>query len=72
MSRSSMLYMQRKKTVLDRLWPAPWFATKSLSSHNRPHTVLPVLRDTEHTDDRLRQVPLEEVQAHVEDNHPAE
>jgi len=69
MSRSSMLYMKRKKLVLDRLWPAPWFATNSLRSHFRPHTVLPELRDKEYPDDRLAQVPIEEVPAHVRDDH---
>jgi hypothetical protein len=67
MSRASMLYMKRKKTVLDCLHPAPWFATDSLHSHSRPHTVLPILRDKESPDDRLAQVPIEEVPAHVRD-----
>jgi len=70
MSRSSMLYMRRKKTVLDRLWPAPWFATNTLHSHRRPYITLPVLRDKEYPDDRLEQVPIEEVPAHVRDDHP--
>lgn len=65
MSRSSMLYMKRKKTVLSRLWPSPWFATKTLSIHRRPHTVLPVLRDKEQPGNRLAAVPLSEVPAHV-------
>ena len=65
MSRSSMLYMKRKKTVLARLWPAPWFATRTLHIHRRPHTTLPVLRDKEQTNNRLAEVPLSEVPAHV-------
>lgn len=65
MSRSSMLYMKRKKTVLARLWPAPWFATNALRSHRRPHITLPVLRDKEQTFNRLEEVPLSEVPAHV-------
>ena len=70
MSRSSMLYMRRKKTVLDRFWPAPWFSTGTLHSHFRPHTVLPVLRDKEQTFNRLEQVPIEEVPAHVRNEDP--
>lgn len=65
MGRSSMLYMKRKKTVLDRLRPAPSFATNTLVSHRRPHTVLPVLRNKEQTFNRLEQVPIKEVPANV-------
>ena len=65
MGRSSMLYMKRKKTVLDRLWPAPWFATNTLRAHGRPHVTLPVLRDKEQTYNRLAEVPVKEVPAHV-------
>ena len=65
MSRSSMLYMKRKKTVLARLWPAPWFATGVSPLHRRPHTTLPTLRDKEQTFNRLAAVPLSEVPAHV-------
>lgn len=71
MSRSSILYLLRKKTVLGRVWPAPNFATRSLRSHDRPHTVLPVLRDKESPAGRLAQVPIEEVPAHVRDEDPA-
>ncbi len=65
MSRSSMPYMKRKKTVLSRLYPAPWFATRTLSTHKRPHVALPVLRDKENPSNKLAEVPLSEVPAHV-------
>ena len=71
MGRSAMLYMMRKKTVLDRLRPAPWFATHTLRTHRRPHVTLPVLRDKEQTFNRLAEVPISEVPAHVRNDDPA-
>ena len=65
MSRASMLYLQRKKRVIGRLWPRPTFTTHSLHAHFRPHVTLPGLRDVENPGARLATVPLEQVPAHV-------
>jgi hypothetical protein len=66
-TRSSMLYLQRKKLVLAQMRHRPWFATNSLPSHRRPHTPLPGLRATEHPNSRLAVRPLEETLDYVRD-----
>jgi hypothetical protein len=66
-TRSSMLYMHRKKLVLAQLPRRPWFATNSLPTHNRPHVVLPALRATEHPNSRLAVLPLEETPDYARD-----
>jgi hypothetical protein len=64
-TRSSMLYMNRKKIVLASLPRRPWFATNTLSTHSRPHEVLPELRAIEKPEARLAVRPLEETPAYV-------
>lgn len=39
------LYRRRKKRRLEIQAPRPTFATNSLRSHDRPHTVLPELEE---------------------------
>lgn len=64
-TRSSMLYMNRKKIVLAKLPQRPRFATDTLSIHSRPHVVLPELRAIEQPQARLAVKPLEETPAYV-------
>ena len=64
-TRSSLLYMHRKKIVLAALPRRPWFATNTLSTHSRPHVVLPALRAIEKPEARQAVKPLEETPAYV-------
>ena len=66
-TRSSMLYLNRKKIVLAKLPQRPWFATNTLSTHSRPHVVLPELRAIEKPEARLAVRPLEETPAYVDE-----
>ncbi len=63
-TRSSLLYLRRKKHVSDLRRPRPQFATNSLSSHFREHVPLPELRDVEDPMARLATRPIEETPAH--------
>ena len=65
-TRSSMLYLERKKVVLRELRNLPRFPPGRLKTHFRPHELLPELRNLEKTDDRLAAVPLDEVKGQIE------
>lgn len=65
-TRSPSLYLNRKKIVLASLPRRPWFATNTLSTHSRPHEVLPELRAIKQPKARLAVRPLEETPAYVD------
>jgi hypothetical protein len=67
-SRSSSLYMQRKKLVPEEKYPVrPRISTDSISTHNGPHEVLPELRTTESPCTRAEAVkPLGETLGNVD------
>ena len=63
-TKSSMLYLRRKKRVRDIRQPRPQFATDSLNSHTRAHVPLFELRDVEDPASRLATQPIEETPSH--------
>ena len=65
-TRSSMLYLERKKVVLADLRSLPSYPPDRLLTHFRPHTLLPELRNTEETDNRLAAEPLDQVKGQIE------
>ena len=65
-TRSSMLYLERKKVVLHELSNLPRYPPSRLSTHFRPHTLLPELRNLEQTNNRLAAAPLDEVRGQIE------
>lgn len=67
-TRSSLLYLNRKKRVLRQLPDRPWFATNTLSTHSRPHVVLPELQDIENPGARMLTRPIEETPDHVRED----
>lgn len=65
--KSSMLYLNRKKTILRTISPSPKFPPSRLSMHSRPHEALPELQNLERTDNRLAAVPIEDVPAQIDE-----
>jgi len=66
-TRSSDLYRKRKKHIFVTPWPHPRYEMQAISSHFRPHTPLPELKNRENPAARLATVPLAEVPANVEE-----
>lgn len=65
-TRSSLLYLNRKKVILHGADDRPRFLPERLKTHFRPHTVLPELRNLEETDNRLATQPLNQVKGQIE------
>jgi len=65
-TRSSMLYLERKKVVLQELDDLPRFPPGRLKTHFRPHDLLPELRNLEEPDNRLATKPLNQVKGEIE------
>lgn len=65
-TRSSLLYLNRKKHILRNLDDLPLFPPNRLRYHIRPHELLPELRTMEDPSSRLAVVDLNEVLGYID------